>query len=202
MAKVVKKRYWAFCLYEESAPADWRDRLQQTGLPVAISPEHDRDLDPTGQPKKKHRHVILCYSGPTTYTAVKALTDSLNQPIPQPLESVKGYYRYLTHKDNPEKAQYNEEDIETLNGFEIGAFVELTKLEIIALKQKVQSLIREKDFTEYGDLMDYLQDENMTTEYDIASSHTIFFGQYIRSRRHGRQKTKVVQVDENGEIIE
>ena len=30
---------------------------------------------------------------------VKALTDGFNQPIPQALEQVRGYYRYLTHKD-------------------------------------------------------------------------------------------------------
>ena len=28
MAKNIKKRNWAFVLYPESAPADWREQLQ------------------------------------------------------------------------------------------------------------------------------------------------------------------------------
>ena len=67
---------------------------------------HDRDTNPTGEPKKPHYHVIVSYEGPTTYSNVEKLTARLNQPIPQPLEQVRGYYRYLTHEDNPEKAQY------------------------------------------------------------------------------------------------
>ena len=122
----VKKRNWTFVLYPESAPEDWREQLQKTGLLCAISPLHDRDVNPDGEVKKAHYHVILCYSGPTSYDVVKRLTDSLSQPIPQPLEQVRGMYRYFTHKDNPDKAQYCDDDISTINGFDIRDFVELT----------------------------------------------------------------------------
>ena len=95
MAKNIKKRNWAFVLYPESAPADWREQLQKTGLQCAISPLHDKDMNPDNTPKKPHYHVILTYSGPTSYNVVKALTDGFNQPIPQALEQVRGYYRCL-----------------------------------------------------------------------------------------------------------
>lgn len=190
MSKNVKKRNWAFVLYPESAPIDWRDKLQATGLQAAISPLHDKDINPTGEPKKPHYHVILCYSGPTSYNVVKSLTDDLKQPIPQPLEQVKGYYRYLTHKDNPEKAQYSEHDITTINGFNIGDFFELTKAEVTEIKKNLQQLIRNLDITEYSDLMDYLQDNELSSEYDVASNHTIFFAQYIRSRRYKAERAR------------
>ena len=77
MAKNVKKRNWAFVLYPESAPENWREELQKTGLQCAISPLHDRDMNPDSTPKKAHYHVILTYSGPTSYNVVKALTDAL-----------------------------------------------------------------------------------------------------------------------------
>ena len=57
----VKKRNWTFVLYPESAPADWREQLQKTGLLCAISPLHDRDVNPDGEVKKAHYHVILIY---------------------------------------------------------------------------------------------------------------------------------------------
>lgn len=185
-SKNVKKRNWAFVLYPESAPADWKETLRQTGLQCAVSPLHDKDLDPTGELKKAHYHVIACYSGPTSFNVVKGLTDSLHAPIPQALEQVRGYYRYLTHKDNPEKYQYPDGDIQTVNGFSIMDFVELSKSEVLSIKRELQTLIREADITEYSDFMDLLQDNEMLQQYDVASCNTYFFEKYISSRRNKR----------------
>ena len=55
-----KNRYWTFLIYPESAPKDWKDILQQTFLPVAISPLHDKDLNADGEKKKPHYHIIVC----------------------------------------------------------------------------------------------------------------------------------------------
>jgi hypothetical protein len=222
----VKKRNWAFFVYPTkeqlealgsnydgsdgygTVPNDWKQRLQLSGLQYAISPLHDKDLleDGSGKTKKPHYHVIVVYGSPTTYNNVKSLTDSLNSPIPQALEQVKGYYRYLTHKDNPEKCQYDDKEIVTGGGFNIADFIELSKSEVSEIKFKLQSLIREQDMTEYEQFMDYVQDNFDRTVYDVASSHTIFFNTYLRSRRYrvGRSEptVKVVKVDENGEIVE
>ena len=186
MAKnvVKKKRNWTFVLYPESAPADWIDRLQKTGLQAEISPLHDKDINPDGTHKKAHYHIILCYSGPTSYTVVKALTDSLRQPIPQPLEQVKGMHRYFTHMDNPEKYQYDSREIKALNGFDILDFVEMSKSEVNKALKDLQALIRNMDFTEYSDFMDFLLDNEQDELYDVASSHTYFFEKYISSRRN------------------
>ena len=50
-------------LIERTAP--------KTGLQCAISPLHDKDMNPDNTPKKPHYHVILTYSGPTSYNVVK-----------------------------------------------------------------------------------------------------------------------------------
>lgn len=107
---------------------------------------------------------------PNLFSVVERLTKSLNQPIPKGLEQIRGYYRYLTHKDNPEKAQYDEADIETINGFNISDFVELTKSEVNEIKRRLQRLIIEENIVEYSDFMDILLD--MPTEYDVAASNT------------------------------
>ena len=200
--KNIKKRYWGFVLYPESAPSDWMEQLQLTGLPIAISPLHDRDLDPTGEPKKPHHHIILCFSGPTTYNSVKAITDGLNQPIPQPLESVRGYYRYLIHKDNPDKAQYLEADIQHLNGFNILDFSDLTKSEVAAMVLTITKLIRERVITEYSDLIYHLIDAGMYGELEIASNRTIYFDALIRSQRN-KLLGRTIKVNiETGEFLE
>lgn len=186
--KIVKKRHWAFVLYPESAPEDWRDQLQQKGVLAAISPLHDRDINPTGEPKKPHYHVILSYAGPTAFSVIKAITDSLGQPIPQALEQVRGYYRYLTHMDNPEKAQYDAADIQHLNGFNIFDFSEMTKSEVTQIIKQLQQFIRDHNVVEYCHFMDLLADNELNTEYEVASSHTFFFNAYIKSRRHSSRK--------------
>lgn len=182
--KNVKKRNWAFVLYPESAPADWREQLQKTGLPCAISPLHDRDVNATGEQKKPHYHVMVFYQGPTSYNVVKRLTDGLNQPIPQVVEQVRGYYRYLTHMDNPEKAQYSPSEIRTLNGFDIGDFVDMTKSEVTKVLRALMDYIRDNDLMEYADLMDMTMCEGIPPEwFDVAASHTLFFTGYLKSRR-------------------
>jgi hypothetical protein len=188
--KIAKKRNWAFVLYPESAPDNWREILQKSGLQCAISPLHDSDLNPDGEVKKAHYHVILCYAGPTSFNVVRALCDSLNQPIPQPLEQVRGYYRYFTHKDNPEKAQYDENEIQTINGFDIRDWIELSRSEVQKIKLELQSMIRNLDIVEYCELMDMLQDNEMRDLYDIASNNTYFFEKYISSRRNSRKESK------------
>lgn len=184
--KNVKKRNWAFVVYPESAPKNWREQLALTGLQCAISPLHDRDVNPTGEPKKPHYHVILAYSGPTSYNVVKALTNGkLGQTIPQPIEQLEGYYRYFTHKDNPEKAQYSAADIETINGFDIRNYIDLTKSEVVRIKREIQAFIRDNQIYEYADLMDLLMDagEEMADHYEVAANNTVFFDRYLSSRR-------------------
>ena len=180
----IKKRYWTFVLYPESAPEDWRQQLQLSGLMCAISPVHDRDVNPDGEVKKAHYHIILCYGNTTTYSNVKRLTDSLSQPIPQPLDQVRGMYRYFTHKDNPDKAQYSDDDIVSINGFDIRDFVDLTSSEVDNIKRSIQSLILELNITEYSVLMDYLLSYDNQDFYSVAASNTIFFNTYLSSRRN------------------
>lgn len=180
----MKKRYWAFVLYPESAPENWKDLLQQTGLSICVSPLHDKDIDPTGQLKKSHYHIILCFSGPTTENVVKRITDSLGQPKPIALEQVRGYFRYLTHKDNPDKYQYNEKDITTINDFDIDNYNDLSVSQINAIKKDIQNLIRTNNIIEYSDLLDYLLDNDLFSYLDVAQNHTILFNTYITSRRN------------------
>lgn len=202
----IKKRNWAFILYPDSAPKDWIEQLTKTGLQCVVSPLHDKDINADRTLKKPHYHIILAYGGPTSYNVVKRLTEQFNAPIPQALEQIKGYYRYLTHKDNPEKYQYDANEIKSINGFSIRDYVELTRSEVNAIKRELQIVIKDKDIIEYSQLMDYVLDD--PNFYDVACNNTIFFDRYITSRRYSdskksNEKEEVVRVDtETGEILE
>lgn len=199
-----KKRYWTFVLYPESAPSDWRDILQRTGLEIAISPLHDKDKDPTGEPKKEHYHVILCYEGPTTGGAVKRLTDDLGQPIPLPVDSVRGLYRYFIHKDNPEKYQYDEGEITTINGFNILDFADLSSADKTKIKLELIKFIVEKNICEYSDFIIEVMKLEKDDYFLIASTQTIFFNAFIKSKKFKKEKIYIREqvVDKDtGEIL-
>ena len=186
----LKKRYWSCIGYPESLPEDWKQVLTETGLPVCISPLHDRDKnETTDETKKPHYHILLCYDGPTTKENVKTLTDKLNSPMPVPVDSVRGAVRYMTHKDNPEKFQYEEKDIQTLNGFDLESFCELTAGEVNHILTDLVTLIREKQFTEYADLIDHLQDSGEVDTLNVAMSHTYFLDAYLKSARNKAKDT-------------
>ncbi len=184
-ARNIKKRNWAFVLYPESAPVDWFEQLQQRGVVGAVSPLHDKDVneDEERTPKKPHYHVLLVYKGPTAYSVVKALTDELNQPRPQAIEQLGGYYRYLVHQDNPEKYQYDPKDIRRLGGFEIGDYVDLTRSEKRRVRMAVRQYIIDHDICEYWELVVRLGREGLFEEEDYASNHTLELVNCLRSRR-------------------
>lgn len=182
--KNIKKRAWGGVIYPESLPGNWLEILQNSGLQIAISPLHDKDINPDGTSKKPHYHIIIIYDGPTTFNNVKTFLEQLNAPNPIPLEQVRGYYRYLTHKDNPEKYQYDETQIKALNGFDFMNYVELTSAEINSIKKEIQKIIIKNHINEYCVLLDFLLDNDLNNYWDVASNHTIFFNTYITSRRH------------------
>lgn len=181
----MKSRYWSFIIYPESAKKNWENELEETGLQFIVSPLHDKDIDiyAEGGPeyKKAHYHVLLAFEGPKTYKSIKEeICDKINATIPKKIESLRGYYRYLTHKDNPEKAQYKEEDIRKYNGMKI----ELTNTEITLLKIYINEDIINENILEYSDLLDFYKDMGDFDRYEIVSNHTYFFDKYITSRRN------------------
>lgn len=189
-----KGRIWASVGYPESLPTDWLDKLQETGLQIAISPLHNKDLDPTGETKKEHYHIIFNYEGPTTYNHVKELCDSLNMTIPIKLESLRGMYRYHLHLDNPEKYQYDDRDRILLNGFDTNQVNELTRTEIDKLKKEIQQFIINNNILEYSDLLIILLDNDLTQMWSVAANHTIFFNTFITSIRHKLKDEEIGEV--------
>ena len=114
----MKSRYWSFIVYPESVCDNWINDLTEKGCVFAVSPLHDKDINPTGELKKPHYHVLIQFDGPTTYKNVKEnICDLIGATIPKNVISMRGYYRYLCHLDNPEKYQYDVNDIQTYGGY-------------------------------------------------------------------------------------
>jgi len=183
MANNIKARAWGVVVYPESAPENWIDLLAETHLQFAVSPLHDKDTNPDGTIKKAHWHVILAWDGPVTKVAAKKLADKINAPQPVKLESVRGAYRYFTHLDNPDKYQYDEKDIKLFNGFDVSAYISLTKEEKYEAVLKIKDIIKRDKITEYIDLLDKLIEEDYRL-FKVACDSTILTNAMVRSNRH------------------
>ncbi len=191
----IKGRNWAFVVYPDSLPSNWEEVIIETGLPMAFSPLHDKDINVDGTPKKPHYHVICYYKNPTTSRAVKEyVTDKLNGTIPIKLESMIGMYRYHLHLDNPEKYQYDDRQRRFFNGFDVNKVDALTYTEVSKLLQQIQKFIIKNKILEYADLLDILLDSEAYQLWDIAKNNTIMLDRYISSRRYKTKEEKVNSV--------
>lgn len=183
MAKYIKARTWGMVVYPDSAPENWIELLSETFLQFAVSPLHDKDINPDGELKKAHWHVILVWDGPVTKNTALTIATKLNAPQPIKIESVRGAYRYFTHTDNPEKYQYDVKDIRVFNGFDISSYVALTKEEKYKAIVDIKKIIHEKRIVEYLDLLDVLEIENYNL-FKVACDNTILLNALVRSARH------------------
>lgn len=180
---------WNFILYPESAPANWRDVINDTHIEWVESPLHDKDVNPDGTEKKAHYHITLLYPGKKSFEQVKELTDGLNSPIPIKCQSVKGSIRYMVHKDNPEKFQYNWSEIKTHGGADLSALCSPTATERLQIQKDIISFICDNDIIELCDLVTCVRQIGNDDWLNIIANHsTIFLNAYLRSRRHKAEK--------------
>lgn len=178
-----RSRVWAFVAYPESLPENWLDYLTDTHIECCISPLHDKDLNPTGNVKKAHYHVILKFGSHKSYEQVLELIEPLNCTIPQSVNNIKGYVRYLVHKDNPEKVQYDELCIMCLNGFDCSEFLRSTGQDRYFILAEIIDWIDINGVTEFKDLMNYCRKENFDW-FKVICDSSIAIREYIKSCRH------------------
>ena len=186
---MTKGRYWGFVCYPESLPSDYEDIITNIGVPMAMSPLHDKDVNPDREVKKPHYHCIVYYDNTTTMKSVKEnVCDKLNATIPIKLESMRGMYRYHLHLDNPEKYQYPDNERRFFNGFDTNRVDSLTETEISQLLNQIEQIIIDKSIIEYADLIDLLTKEDLINLKNVARNHTFYLSTYIRSRRYKTTK--------------
>ena len=186
--KSVRTRNWAFILYPDSMPNndfDYTMRiLCDTHIPFAISPIHDRDFNADGEVKKAHYHVLLTADGVKSYNQIHDIVTEVNGSDCRPIDSPTGYYRYFTHRDNPEKAQYDEIDIRCFNGFDSEIYTKPTAMQrYIAIKEMIL-FIKDNDIKEYCDFVLYCTENRFEWFKYLCDNATYIVQEFIKSYRN------------------
>lgn len=178
-----RTRNWTFIVYPESAPENWREILQEQHINFAVSPCHDKDVNPTGELKKAHYHVLLAFDSVKSYSQVLDITTSLNATIPQKVESVVGLIRYFVHIDNPEKYQYDMKDIFVFGAIDIIKPFETATARYEAIGEMLD-YIDDNDITEFSDLFKYARLNNQIWFRYLSDNCAYVISQHIKSVRH------------------
>lgn len=194
-----KSKYFCCMLYPDSSTYDVDyiiKALAEEHLTFAVSPIHDRDVEDDGSPIKGHYHLLLAYSSATTLSNIRGWFKACGMPETD-LHSVRvcasgvGYYRYLTHKDNPEKAQYDSNDIRIFNDFdELFKKFSNTESDKIDKLVRIFRLVDELNTVSFHNLIQYLMlnDRDLFKMVTSSSALAICVKEYQRSFEYDLKK--------------
>lgn len=190
--KEQRSNKWAFLFYQESAPEDYLNVLEELHVPFVLSPWHDKDVNrSTGEFKKAHKHGAFFFDSLKSYTQVSELiSNKLNGPAQvEVVMSPKGMYDYFTHAENPEKTPYNIMDIESGAGFELDKFLAENNPDLL---QQVYEIMRDSGLKEFADFTDLVAEEFPLLLYYVFDK-SYFFKIYLDSKRYIESKPKTVK---------
>ena len=190
-----RTRNWTMVVYPESAPEDWREILDDLHVPYLVSPLHDKDVNPDGEVKKPHWHVVLVFENMKSYHQIKEIADKLNAPIPQKVESLRGMVRYLVHTDNPEKYQYSREDIENHGVDDIDKYFE-TASSNRAILMAIVNYIKENNVTSFAKLSYYAIENGKIDWFDcMANRNTMYLNAVLTAQYHDNENAQIEKDD-------
>lgn len=175
-----RKRNFGFIIYPDSAPANWKELLADTHIPAFVSPLHDKDVNADGSPKKAHYHVMLMYEGVKTDEQVGEVKKLLGGVGNEIIHSLRGYARYLTHKDNPEKAQYNDKDILSFSGANYREIVMLPT-DADAIVSEMTLYIDKYFIYSFRQFFNYCRDNKEDWYYALLHGQSYIIKEYIKS---------------------
>lgn len=181
-----RQRWWTFVGYPgDSLPDNFTEILNgEMHLCFCQSPVHDKDLNGDETEKKDHIHFVVYFDGKKSFEQVKEITDRLHCPIPKPVLNPRGMVRYLIHIDNPEKAQYREEEILCYGGFSIEEFFKKSNAAYREVLFDILDYCRDEHITEFWDLVMAVRDKGFTDWFDVLSNrNTMFLSAALKSKR-------------------
>lgn len=192
-------RNYACVVYPESAPDNWLNIISESKIPVIISPLHDKDLNPTGEPKKPHHHVVAAYEGKKSPEQARQFFESFGGVGLEPVQSLRGYARYLCHLDNPEKAQYSVEDVKSF-GIDYVGTIGLPTDKYKAIGEMID-WVEANDIESFAELMVFARSQKYDWFRVLCDSSTLVMKEYIKSRSWKRVRS-YPGIDEDGVIFE
>lgn len=178
--KSKRTRNWACVVYPDSTVDDWIKILEEFHVPFLVSPLHDNDVSADGQPKKPHYHLLLCFDSVKTSDQAQEIFNSVNGVGIEKVSSLRGYARYLCHLDDPDKAQYNPNDVYAFRE-DYATLISLPTDKYDSIAAMIDFVDREQIIS-YAALLRYAKSYNEIWFRVLCDSGTLVMKEFIKSR--------------------
>lgn len=189
-----RSRNWNVIFYPEDLPEEWQQRLDEQCVPWIEGPVHDLDYNANGEKKKPHVHALFCFEIIKRVEQVKEFFATIfgtsesgsivGVATPTMCIDRRGTVRYMAHLDNPEKAQYDANDIKAHGGMNLSELLYSSMEDLERQLSAVHDIINHQDIVEFYDLMEHLRLNNQELFVFVAARYTRYFSELVRSRRH------------------
>ena len=181
--RATRSLYWATIIYPESAPNEFIEILSDLKIPILISPLHEYDIDPYGEVKKEHYHIIFCFDSLKTEKQVLEIIEIVNGVGIELVRSIRSYARYLCHLDNADKYKYDIIDVIELSGADYYEYCSLISDKYKAIGEMID-YCQENNVIMYSDLLEYSRLYRYEWFKILCDSGTVVIKEYLRSREY------------------
>jgi len=211
-----KARYFDFILYPDSSPDNRVELLEKIGVPIVMSPIHDKDVsDVEGQEfKKPHYHVIYVAANPVT---VKSVRNKVNRALGtnavtriEIVLNIANMFAYLTHDSDDAvkkgKHHYAKDDLVFLNNFDIDRYITLSVEEKDEAYDRILDIIAEYGLANINELRRFVRQQGTQFGIDlkimnkVIREHTGLVRLYFDASYQERQNGIRLVNYETGEI--
>ena len=177
-----RTRNYGTVVYPDSAPENWQNILAEQFIPALISPLHDKDTNPdNNEQKKAHYHVMIMFDSVKTKEQAIEVFNAIGGVGCEVIQSRRGYARYMCHMDNPEKAQYKQDDVRALGGADYIEIIGLVTDKYKAIGEMID-YCKEYNIYSYSDLLEYCRMERFDWFRVLCDNGTVVMKEYLKSR--------------------
>lgn len=170
-------RNFAFILYEDSKPINWKERVLDLHIPGYYI-LHDKD------DKKAHTHVLMTPEGGRSESNVKLILEHIGAPTEsfREVKSLRGYARYLCHLDNPEKHRYNLDEVVNFCGANYKEYI--GEENDLSITKEIIEYCRKNDVYSFSELVEYCLDNNAKWfEYLMCNFRSRAIIEYLKTKQ-------------------
>ena len=199
---VSRTRNYACVVYPESAPKNWISILDSFHVASFISPLHEHDIDievsdfgeVVETPKKSHYHVMIMFDSVKTSSQAMEIFSIIGGVGCIPIGSTRGYARYMCHLDNPEKYQYDINDVRQFGGADYLEVIS-TNTDKYLITHEIIEFIQSSNIHLYCDLVEYASENNYSWFKCLRDSPTFWFI-FLKSKGYAARRDHVKKLDQ------
>ena len=197
----VRCRNFATVVYPESAPENWKDIVSSQCVAGFISPLHCDDVNPTGEKKKEHYHVMYMFEGKKSVAQVEKLFSEFGGVGCIQVNSARSMARYMCHLDNPDKAQYEVDKVTCFGGSDYMSLIGTSSDKNKSIDEMCE-FCDKYDVNSFYLLSKYAAAHRSDWSRVLKETSAVYMREWLKSRQWSKENDELHIYDKkSGEIL-